>query len=75
MLPKKLACQIIDVEGPHSWDNFFDGAFSKELAGVGVVLMSPTQEYIDSSFILKFQVKKTFQAKHPRLKAYIDEVK
>ena len=54
---------------------FFDGAYSKEAAGAGEVLMSPTQECIDSSFILTFQVNKTFQEKHPRLKAHRDEVK
>ena len=70
---------------------FFDGAFSKEAVGTSQVLVSPTQECIDSSFILTFQVTsdtteykadliiqqvyKTFQAKHPRLKAHKDEVK
>jgi len=69
----------------------FDGACSKEVAGTGEVLVSPTEECIDSSFILTFQVTndtaehevdliiqqvyKTFQAKHPRLKTYRDEVK
>jgi len=54
---------------------FFNGACSKEVARAGVILVSPTHECIDSSFILTFQVKKTFQAKHPRLKAYRDELK
>jgi len=35
---------------------FFDGACSKEVAGEGVVLISPTQECIHLSFKLTFQV-------------------
>lgn len=35
---------------------FFDGAFSKEIAEVGVVLVSPTLEYIHLFFKLTFQV-------------------
>ena len=35
---------------------FFDGAFSKEAIGVGVVLVSPTQECIHLSFKLTFKV-------------------
>eukprot|EP00253_Pinus_taeda_P027139 PITA_27139 len=35
---------------------FFDGAFSKEAAGAGIVLVSPTQEYIHLSFKLTFHV-------------------
>jgi len=91
---------------------FFDGACSRETAGVGVVLISPRQESTHLSFKLDFhvnnniaeyealifgfnaakdrgirnikvfgdadliiqQVNKTFQAKHPRLKAYRYEV-
>ena len=76
---------------PQIWDMFFDGACSDEAAGTCEGLVSPTEEYIDSSFILNFQVTndtteykadliiqqvyKTFQAKHPRLKAFRDEVK
>jgi len=72
---KKLVCQITEEEGPQIWDMFFDEAFYKESVGAGVVLVSHTQECIDSYFILTFQVNKTFQAKHPRLKPYRDEVK
>ena len=109
---RKPVCEITEEEGPQIWDMFFDGACSKEAAGLGVVLVSPTQECIHLSFKLNFQVtnniveyealilglnvakemgikglkvfgdadliiqqvKKTFQAKHPRLKAYKDEV-
>ena len=35
---------------------FFDGACSKEAAGVAVFLVSPTQECIHLSFKLTFQV-------------------
>lgn len=35
---------------------FFDGVCSKEAAGVGVVPLSPTQEYIHLYFKLTFQV-------------------
>ena len=35
---------------------FFDGACSKEAAGAGIVLVSPTQKYIRLSFKLTFQV-------------------
>jgi len=35
---------------------FFDGACYKEVAGAGVVLVSPTQEYIHLYFKLTFQV-------------------
>jgi len=48
---------------------FFEGTCSKEAIGAGVVLVSPIEECIYSSFILTFQVNKTFQTKHPRLKA------
>lgn len=109
---KKPVCQMTEEEGPQIWDMFFDGACSNEATGVGVVLVSLTQEYIHLSFKLTFQVtnniieyealilglsaakemgikgrkvfrdanliiqqvNKTFQAKHPRLKAYRDEV-
>jgi ribonuclease HI len=37
------------------WKIFFDGASSKEGAGVGVVLFSPTQETIDMSYKLEFK--------------------
>jgi len=49
---KKPVCQITEEEGPQIWDMFFDGACSKEAAGVGVVLVSPTQECIHLSFKL-----------------------
>eukprot|EP00253_Pinus_taeda_P030356 PITA_30356 len=96
---------------PTNLDMFFDGACSREVAGAGVVLVSPTQECIHLSFKMTFkvtnniaeyealilglnaakeigikhlkvfgdanliiqQVNKTFQARHPRLKAYRDE--
>lgn len=48
--------QIIEEEGPQIKDMFFYGAFSKEVVGVGVVLVSPTQECIHLSFKLTFQV-------------------
>ena len=35
---------------------FFEGACSKEAAGAGVVLVSPTKEVIHLSFRLNFQV-------------------
>jgi len=70
---------------------FFDGVCSEGDAGTGEVLVFPTQECIDSSFILTFQVTndtskceadlilqqvyKTSQSKHLRLKAYAEEVK
>lgn len=109
---RKLVFQITEEEGPQIWDIFFDGACSKEVTGVGVVLVSPTEECIHLYFKLTFQVtnniaeykalilglnaakemgikglklfgdadliiqqvNKNFQAKHPRLKAYKDEV-
>ena len=35
---------------------FFNGACSREIVGVGVILISPTQECIHLSFKLTFQV-------------------
>jgi ribonuclease HI len=37
------------------WKIFFDGAYSKEGAGAGVVLVSPTQETIALSYKLEFK--------------------
>ena len=56
MQVRKPVCQIIEKEGTPIWDMFFDGACSKEAAGVGVVLVSPTNEVIYLSFKLNFQV-------------------
>ena len=53
---RKPVCQTTEEEGPQVWDMFFDGACSKQAAGAGVVLMSPTQEFIHLSFKLTFQV-------------------
>jgi len=53
---KNSVYQIREEEGRKIWDMFFDGACSKEATGVGVVLMSPTQECIHLSFKLTFQV-------------------
>jgi len=53
---RKPVFQITEEEGPQIWDMFFDEAFSKEVVGAGVVLMSPTQECIHLSFKLTFQV-------------------
>lgn len=52
---KKPVCQIAEEENPQVWDMFFDGACSREAAGAGVVLVSPTHEYIHLSFKLTFQ--------------------
>jgi len=52
---RKLVCHITEEGSPQIWDMFFDGACSKEAAGVGVVLVSPTQECIHLSFKLTFQ--------------------
>jgi len=109
---KKQIVQAEEEQGSQVWEMFFDGACSRETAGVGVVLISPKQESTQLSFKLAFQVtnniaeyealllglnaakdrgiknikvfgdadliiqqvNKTFQAKHPRLKAYRDEV-
>lgn len=54
--PKKPIFQITEEEGPQIWDMSFDGAFSKEVVRAGIVLVSPTQEYIHLSFKLTFQV-------------------
>jgi len=51
---KKPVFQIAKEEGPHIWDMFFDGACFKEATGIGVVLVSLTQEYIHLSFKLSF---------------------
>jgi ribonuclease HI len=91
---------------------FFDGAFSKEGVGAGMVFVSPTQETIPLSYKLEFettnnvaeyealvlglraakdmgikeisvfgdaelvvnQVRNLYQAKHPRLRSYRNEV-
>jgi ribonuclease HI len=90
---------------------FFDGASSKEGAGVGVVFVSPCQETVPLSYKIEFeatnnvaeyealvlglratkdmgieelsfwdvelivhQINNIYQAKHPRLKTYINEV-
>jgi ribonuclease HI len=37
------------------WKMFFDGAFSKEGAGAGVIFVSPTQETISLSYKLEFE--------------------
>lgn len=112
MYLKKLVSQILEEEGTHVWDMFFEGACSRETAGAGVVLVSPKKESIHLSFVLTFQVtnnvveyealilglnaakgrgirdikvfgdadliiqqvNKTFQARHPTLTEYRDEV-
>jgi ribonuclease HI len=94
------------------WKLFFDGASSKEGAGVGVVFVSPAQETISLSYKLEFeatnnvaeyealvlglraaremgiqevavfgdaelvvqQIRNAYQAKHPRLRSYRNEV-
>jgi len=109
---RKQTVQAEEEQGIQVWEIFFDGACSRETAGVGVVLVSPQQESTQLSFKLAFQVTNnitdcealllglsvakdrgiknikvfgdadlniqqvniTFQAKHPRLKAYRDEV-
>jgi len=40
---------ITKEEGAQIWNIFFDGAYSKEDIGAGVVLMFPTQECIHLS--------------------------
>jgi ribonuclease HI len=37
------------------WKMFFDGASSKDVVGVGVVLVSPAQEAISLSYKLEFE--------------------
>jgi len=56
MQVRKPVCQIIEKEGTPIWDMFFDESQSKEAAGAGVVLVSPTKEVIHLSFKLNFQV-------------------
>lgn len=89
--PEKAVCQTIEEEGPQIWDTFFDGACSKKATGAGEVFVSPTQEYIDSPFILivqatddtsKYaitliiqQVYKSFHERHPRMRSYREGVK
>jgi len=51
---KKPIFHITKEEAPRIWDMVFDGACSKEFAGAGVVLVSPTQECIHLSFKLTF---------------------
>lgn len=53
---RKPVFQITEEEGPQIWDMFFHGACSNEVAGAGVVLVSPTQECIILYFKLNFQV-------------------
>ena len=53
---KEPVCQAMEEQGNQVWDMFFDGACSKEAAGAGVVLVSPTQECIHFPFKLTFQV-------------------
>lgn len=55
---KKSVFQITEEEGPLIWDMSFDGACCDGAIGIGEVPVSPTQECIDSSFILTFQVTK-----------------
>jgi ribonuclease HI len=108
----KPTYQQTDEECIPMWTMFFDGASTKDSAGAGVVLISPSKEAMHLSFKLDFkttnniaeyealllelnsskekgikglkvfgdvyliiqQVNNTFQAKHVRLKAYMDEV-
>jgi ribonuclease HI len=94
------------------WKMFFDGAYSKESVGVGVVFVSPYQETTSLSYKLEFeatnnmaeyealvlglrdgkemgieeiyvfgdveliiqQIRNIYQAKHPRLRSYRNEV-
>jgi ribonuclease HI len=94
------------------WKMFFDGASSRDGAGVGIVFVSPAQETISLSYKLEFeatnnvaeyealvlglraakdmgikeisvfgdaelvvkQVRNLYQAKHPRLRSYRNEV-
>ena len=53
---KRPVCQAMKEEGTQAWDMFFNGAFSKEIAGAGVMMVSPKQESTHMSFKLTFQV-------------------
>ena len=46
----------MEEQGSQVWEMFFDGACSKDIAGAGVVLVSPQQESIQLYFKLVFQV-------------------
>eukprot|EP00253_Pinus_taeda_P007164 PITA_07164 len=82
---RKSVFQITKEEGAQIWDMFFDGDFSKEVAGAEyedlILGLNATKEmgikglkvFGDADLIIQ-QVNKTFQAKHPRLKEYRDEV-
>jgi ribonuclease HI len=111
---KKQSTAFYEVSSPitYIWKLFFDGAFSREGVGAGMVLVSPTQETIPLSYKLEFettnnvaeyealvlglraakdmgikeismfgdaelvvnQVINIYQAKHPRLRSYRNEV-
>jgi hypothetical protein len=44
------------------WKMFFDGASSKEVVGVGVVFIFPTQEIISLSYKLEFETTNNVEA-------------
>jgi len=88
---ERAVCHITKEEGAQIWDTSLDGACSKKVAGAGEVFVSPTQECIDSPFILIMQatkdtveytatliihqVYKSFHEEHPRTRAYKEGVK
>ena len=51
---KKPVGQAMEEEGTHAWEMLFDGVYSKEIAGSGVVLVSPKKESTHLSFKLNF---------------------
>jgi ribonuclease HI len=56
LLLRKPTVQSIEVAGDNLWTMFFDGACTKESAGAGVVLISPSKKTSHLSFNLDFKV-------------------
>jgi hypothetical protein len=53
MLADPLVSLVEEING--IWKMFFDGAYSKEGVGAGIVLISPTQKEIHLSYKLEFE--------------------
>jgi ribonuclease HI len=53
---KSIASCEESLPNTYVWKMFFDGAYSKEGVGVGVVFISPTKEIIYLSYKLEFEI-------------------
>jgi ribonuclease HI len=51
---RRIAPVVGDSAESFVWKMYFDGAFSKEVSGAGIVFISPTQEFIPMSYKLEF---------------------